>query len=103
MINEELKNKIEGLIKSNKVFLFMKGTPQNPKCGFSMKVCEELRKNNIEFDSCDVLSDEEIRQGIKEYSDWPTIPQLYINGNFVGGADIVVQMSDSDDLKELVS
>ena len=101
-MNEELKNRIKGLIDSNKVFLFMKGTPEKPRCGFSMSVCGELKKNNIDFESFDVLSDEDLRQGIKEYSDWPTIPQLYINGDLVGGAEIIEHMSNSGELQKLV-
>ena len=101
-MNEELKKKIMEMVNSKKVFLFMKGTPMNPQCGFSKKVSEILQNMNIDFGSCNVLEDEEIRQGIKEYSNWPTIPQLYVDGKFVGGCDIIEQMQGSGELKKLL-
>jgi len=99
---KEIQKKIEEIIKKNKVVLFMKGTPEMPKCGFSMTVCNILKQLRINFFSVNVLSDELIRQGIKEYSNWPTIPQLYISGNFVGGCDIVKEMNENGDLKKLI-
>ena len=96
------EQRIKDLIDSSKVFLFMKGTPEEPQCGFSMQVSNTLRKLNIEFKSFDVLSDESVRQGIKEYANWPTIPQLYINGKFIGGCDIVMQMVEQGELQKLV-
>jgi len=101
-MDETIKNKIEELIKSKKVFLFMKGTPMDPQCGFSKQVSGILQNMNVDFDSCNVLEDEEIRQGIKEFSNWPTIPQLYVDGKFVGGCDIVEQMQGSGELKKLL-
>ena len=101
-MDEAIKKNIEGLIKSEKVFLFMKGTPIDPQCGFSKKVSEILQNMNIDFGSCNVLEDEELRQGIKEFSNWPTIPQLYVDGKFVGGCDIVEQMNDNGELKKLL-
>ena len=102
-MDETLKSRIEEMIKSKKVFLFMKGTPMEPQCGFSAKVVEVLQGLKADFGSFDVLSDESIRQGIKEFSDWPTIPQLYINEKLIGGCDIVEQMNTSGELKTLVS
>ena len=101
-MDESIKNKIEELINSKKVFLFMKGTPMDPQCGFSKKVSEILQNMNINFSSSDVLEDEEIRQGIKEFSNWPTIPQLYVDGKFVGGCDIIEKMGESGELKKLL-
>ncbi|GBF41470.1 glutaredoxin-like protein [Leptospira ellinghausenii] len=101
-MEQELKDKIESLIKSEKVFLFMKGTPEMPQCGFSAGVVSTLKQQGIPFGSFNVLSDMKIREGIKEYTNWPTIPQLYINGEFVGGHDITVQMAQSGELKKKV-
>jgi len=95
---KEIHKKIEEIIKKNKVVLFMKGTPEMPQCGFSMTVCNILKHLKINFFSVNVLSDELVRQGIKEYSNWPTIPQLYVNGNFIGGCDIVKEMFENGDL-----
>jgi len=97
-MTEEINKKIEEIIKKNKVVLFMKGTPEMPQCGFSMTVCNILKHLKINFFSVNVLSDELVRQGIKEYSNWPTIPQLYVNGNFIGGCDIVKEMFENGDL-----
>ena len=80
----------------------MKGTPEMPQCGFSQKVTDILKGMNVDFSSFDVLSDESIRQGIKEFANWPTIPQLYIGGKFVGGCDIVEQMASNGELKNLL-
>jgi len=101
-MDETLKNRIEGMINSKKVFLFMKGAPMSPECGFSAKVVEILQNLNVDFGSFDVLSDESIRQGIKEFADWPTIPQLYINGKLIGGCDIVEQMNEDGKLKNSI-
>lgn len=96
-------NKIHDLITKSdrKVFLFMKGEPKQPQCGYSGAVIQILDAYGVEFDSCDVLEDEKLRQEIKTYSDWPTIPQLYKDGVFVGGCDILLQMHQSGELKEL--
>ena len=100
-MNEEMKKKIEELIHSKKVFLFMKGTPEEPACGFSMKVIEILNQLRIGYGFFNVLEDEKIREGIKEYARWPTIPQLYINGTFIGGCDITVELAESGELQRL--
>ena len=93
------KERITSMIGENPVFLFMKGTPQAPQCGFSNRVIQVLNSWNVPFKSFDVLSDEGIRQGIKNFSNWPTIPQLYVNGEFVGGSDIVTEMYESGELQ----
>ena len=96
----DIKNKIEDLIKQNDVCLFMKGVPENPQCGFSMAVSNVLKHLKINFKGINVLEDENLRQGIKDYSDWPTIPQLYVKGEFVGGCDIVKEMFEKGELQE---
>ena len=96
------KNKIETLINENSVCLFMKGTPDNPQCGFSMAVSNVLKHLKVNFKGINVLEDENIRQGIKDYSDWPTIPQLYINKEFIGGCDIIKEMFEKGDLQKLL-
>ena len=97
-----MKKIIEEKINSAVVFLFMKGTPEDPQCGFSAQVVSILNDLGIEFRSFDVLSDENIRQAIKEYANWPTIPQLYIDGKFIGGCDIVRELAASGELQELI-
>ena len=97
----DINEKIKELVEKNNVFLFMKGTPEIPQCGFSLAVANVLKHLNVKFESINVLENEEIRQGIKTYSDWPTIPQLYIKGKFVGGSDIVKEMFEKGDLKTL--
>jgi monothiol glutaredoxin len=94
--------RIETMIQSKKAFLFMKGSPDAPQCGFSMAAVQTLQRLNIEFGSFDVLSDDKIREGIKEYGNWPTIPQLYINGVLVGGSDIIGEMAESGELQKLL-
>ncbi len=98
----EIKEKIEVFIKENDVCLFMKGTPDAPQCGFSMAVSNVLKHLNVKFKGVDVLEDENLRQGIKTFSDWPTIPQLYIKGEFIGGCDIVKEMFEKGELKNLL-
>ena len=98
----ETNQKIENLIKNNDVCLFMKGTPDSPQCGFSMAVSNVLKHLNVNFKGINVLEDEALRQGIKNYSDWPTIPQLYVKGEFVGGCDIVKEMFEKGELKKLL-
>jgi len=93
---------ITNLINENEVCLFMKGTPDAPQCGFSMAVTNVLKHLSVKFKSINVLEDENIRQGIKDYSDWPTIPQLYVKKEFVGGCDIIKEMFESGDLKKLL-
>ncbi|HEX2548998.1 MAG TPA: Grx4 family monothiol glutaredoxin [Gammaproteobacteria bacterium] len=95
--------KIQSEIEKNKVILFMKGTPQFPQCGFSAKAIKLLQSSGIqEFATVNVLNDPEIRQGIKDFSNWPTIPQLYVKGEFIGGCDIMTEMFDAGELQELI-
>ncbi|MBI2151785.1 Grx4 family monothiol glutaredoxin [Candidatus Woesearchaeota archaeon] len=101
-MNPALKQRIEELINSSPVFLFMKGTPQMPQCGFSAQVIEILNEQNIKFKSFNVFEDEAIRQGIKEYASWPTIPQIYIKGKFIGGCDILTDLAQSGELKKII-
>ena len=101
-MREEIKNQIEQDIKNNKVVLYMKGTADSPMCGFSGRAVAILRDLNVPFKDVNVLEDEGIRSGIKEYSEWPTIPQLYINGEFVGGSDIMAEMNESGELAKLL-
>ena len=98
----ESKEKLKEIITSNDVCLFMKGVPEAPQCGFSMTVSNILKHLNVNFKGVNVLEDEGIRQCIKEFSDWPTIPQLYIKGEFVGGCDIVKEMFEKGELKNLL-
>ena len=95
----EIKSKIEEMIKVNEVCLFMKGTPDAPQCGFSMAVTNVLKHLNVKFKGVNVLGSEALRQGIKDFSDWPTIPQLYVKGEFIGGCDIVKEMFEKGELK----
>ena len=97
----EIKKKIEDLIKKKEVCLCMKGTPETPQCGFSMAVSNVLKHLNVNFEGINVLDDDALRQGIKDFSDWPTIPQLYVKGEFVGGCDIVKEMFEKGELKSL--
>ena len=97
----EIKEKIQNLIDENDVCLFMKGTPDSPQCGFSMAVSNILKHLNVKFKGVNVLEDHNIRQGIKDFSDWPTIPQLYVKGEFIGGCDIVKEMFEKGELKKI--
>jgi monothiol glutaredoxin len=96
-------DRIAELVNSNDVVLFMKGTPYFPQCGFSSTAIAILERLGVAFEGVDVLADQEIRQGIKEYSDWPTIPQLYVKGEFVGGSDIMMEMFQAGELQALVA
>ncbi len=98
-----VQDKIKQQIASDKIVLYMKGTPQFPQCGFSAKSVELLKASGAEFSTVDVLADPDIRQGIKEYSNWPTIPQLYINGEFVGGCDILTELFQKGELQRMVA
>ena len=95
----EIKEKIKNLIDTNEVCLFMKGTPESPQCGFSMAVSNVLKHLKVNFKGVNVLEDENLRQGIKEFSDWPTIPQLYIKSELIGGCDIENEMFEKGELK----
>ena len=94
----EIKSKIEEMIKENEICLFMKGTPDAPQCGFSMAVTNVLKHLNVKFKGVNVLESQNLREGIKEYSEWPTIPQLYVKKEFVGGCDIIKEMYASGEL-----
>ena len=97
----DTQEKIKNIISTNEIVLFMKGTPDMPQCGFSMAVANVLKHLEVKFIGINVLEDEEIRNGIKVFSDWPTIPQLYIKGEFVGGCDIVREMFEKKELQSL--
>jgi len=99
---DDVNKKIKTIIDSNNIVLFMKGTPEAPQCGFSMAVSNILKHLKVNFEGVNVLENDEIRQGIKNYTDWPTIPQLYIKGEFVGGCDIVKEMFEKGELKKLL-
>lgn len=99
----DVKTKIEGMLNENKVVLFMKGSPQFPMCGFSARAAAILAELGTQYHSVDVLQDGEIRQGIKDYGNWPTIPQLYINKELIGGSDIMMEMYESGELKDLLA
>ena len=99
---DDVNKKIKNIIDSNNIVLFMKGTPDAPQCGFSMAVSNILKHLKVNFEGINVLENNEIRQGIKDYADWPTIPQLYIKGEFVGGCDIVKEMFEKGELKKLL-
>lgn len=96
------KQRIDDLVSTSPVFVFMKGNKLMPQCGFSNNVVQILHSLGVAFETFDVLSDGEIRQGIKEYSEWPTIPQVYVNGEFIGGSDILIEMYNSGELKEKI-
>ena len=99
---EEIKNKIQKFIDTDNVVLFMKGTPDFPQCGFSANTVAILNYFNVEFKSYNVLENDELRQGIKQFSDWPTIPQIYINQEFIGGFDILKDMAESGDFEQVL-
>lgn len=99
----DTKNQIQELISKNKVVVFMKGSPDFPQCGFSAKTVQCLKASGADIYSVDVLSDPAIRQGIKDFTNWPTIPQVFINGEFVGGCDIVSEMFDNGELKSALA
>ena len=98
MINTN--EKIKEIISKNDIVLFMKGTPEMPQCGFSMTVSNILKELKVKFSSVNVLADPEIRQGIKDFSNWPTVPQLYVKGEFIGGCDIAKEMYENGELKK---
>lgn len=102
MENRELKKEYEEMINENKIFLFMKGYPDEPFCGFSMRVIRILEELDVKFGSCNILEDFEMREAVKTFSDWPTYPQLYVNGEFVGGCEIIEQLYRDDELAEML-
>ena len=99
-MNENTKKKINDTLDQNEVCLFMKGSPDSPQCGFSLAVSNVLKHLNVKFKGVNVLEDSNIREGIKAYSDWPTIPQLYIKKEFIGGCDIIKEMYESGELQK---
>jgi monothiol glutaredoxin len=101
-MSDNTQQRIKDIVAGNDVVLFMKGTPYFPQCGFSSKATAILEHLGVDFSSVDVLQDAEIRGGIKEFSDWPTIPQLYVKGEFIGGSDIMMEMFQAGELEELM-
>ena len=101
-MDNQTKDKIQKLIATSSVMVFMKGTKLMPQCGFSNNVVQILNSLGVDFNTFDVLSDFEVREGIKEYSNWPTIPQVYLKGEFLGGSDILIEMYNSGELKEKI-
>jgi len=102
-VTDDAQARIQELVDKNDVLLFMKGSPLFPQCGFSSRAVAILNHLGIEFESVDVLQDQAVRQGIKAFSDWPTIPQLYVKGEFVGGSDIMMEMYESGELAQLLT
>jgi monothiol glutaredoxin len=102
-MTDSTKQRIEELIGSKRVFLFMKGTPDFPQCGFSMRAVSILRAMNTEFGSFDILSDDEVRAGVKEFANWPTFPQLWVDKQLVGGSDIMMEMWEQGELEKVVA
>jgi monothiol glutaredoxin len=98
----EVKARIDKLVQDNKIMVFMKGNKLMPQCGFSNNVVQIINTLGVPFETCDVLADQEIRQGIKDYSNWPTIPQVYLNGEFLGGSDILIELYQSGELQQQV-
>ena len=101
-MDDQTKQRIEQDIKGNKVMLYMKGTPEAPMCGFSAQAVGMLKQHKTPFKTFNILEDEAIRAGVKEYGDWPTFPQLYVNGELVGGCDIMTELNDSGELEKIL-
>ena len=101
-MDDTLRQRIDGLVKNNQVFLFMKGNADFPQCGFSARVVDVLQDVGVPFATFDILSDPNMRQGVKDYAQWPTFPQLYVGGEFVGGCDIVTEMYQNGELQTLL-
>ena len=99
---KNINEKIKEIISKNDVVLFMKGTPETPQCGFSMTVSNILKELKVKFNGVNVLADPEIRQGIKDFSNWPTVPQLYVKGEFIGGCDIAKEMYEKGELQKIL-
>jgi len=98
----ELKERIDNLVQQSKIMVFMKGSKLMPMCGFSNNVVQIINTLAVPYETFDILEDQEVRQGIKEYSNWPTIPQVYINGEFVGGSDILIELYQKGELQQMV-
>ena len=98
----ELKTRIDELVQNNKILVFMKGSKLMPQCGFSNNAVQILNSLGVPFETVDVLEDYEIRQGIKEYSNWPTIPQVYVNGEFIGGSDVLIELYQGGELEPML-
>ena len=98
----ELQTRIDGLVQNNKILVFMKGSKLMPQCGFSNNAVQILNSLGVPFETVDVLEDYEIRQGIKEYSNWPTIPQVYVNGEFIGGSDVLIELYQDGQLEPML-
>ncbi|MBW4503605.1 MAG: Grx4 family monothiol glutaredoxin [Scytonema hyalinum WJT4-NPBG1] len=98
----EVKERIDNLLQQNKILVFLKGTKLMPMCGFSNNVVQILNTLGVPFETVNILDDNELRQGIKDYSNWPTIPQVYINGQFVGGSDILIELYQKGELQQMV-
>jgi monothiol glutaredoxin len=103
MMTDDVQARLQTIVEGSDVVLFMKGSPLFPQCGFSSRAVAILNHLNVEFESVDVLQDQGVRQGIKSFSDWPTIPQLYVKGEFVGGSDIMMEMYESGELQALIT
>jgi monothiol glutaredoxin len=101
-MTSELQSRIEQLVKDNKIMVFMKGNKLMPQCGFSNNVVQILNVLGVPYETFDILADYDVRQGIKEFSNWPTIPQVYVNGEFLGGSDIMIELYQSGELQQLV-
>ncbi len=102
MLSDKMRQDIENEIKADPIVIYMKGTPQAPRCGFSAKSIQILQSYNLPIKSHNILDSEELRQGIKEFTDWPTIPQIFIKGQFVGGCDIITEMHENGELAKLL-
>jgi monothiol glutaredoxin len=98
----EVQSRIEELVKDNKIMVFMKGSKLMPQCGFSNNVVQILNILGVPYETFDILADYDVRQGIKEFSNWPTIPQVYVNGEFIGGSDIMIELYQSGELQQMV-
>lgn len=98
----ELKQRLDDIVNNSQVVVFMKGSKLMPQCGFSNNVVQILNTLGVPFETVDVLSDSDIRQGIKEYSNWPTIPQVYVNGEFIGGSDILIELYQTGELQQMI-
>ncbi len=101
-MDDALRQRIEGILGSNKIVLFMKGTKSFPQCGFSAQVVEVLKRTNADFHTVNILAEADLRQGMKDYANWKTFPQLYVEGRFVGGCDIVTEMFESGELQPVI-